>query len=453
MEGVNRKKSKNIVKGFQRWVGRRDKNPNLQALKNHQSNNNSHESNLEIKTEKLAKENQEEEEQRTKNLEKKAFARSIFVPNDVHSWDEPALERSPFPITHSPVPVAKLVQNDETQSLDDSKGLHKKPKFRLDFNNNGHTTPKELPINLDQVPFEPPQQQFPIPRCPSRVFCERRASIVSDITTTDFFGKPANVASTNDDSMSTLGFMEKQPRERSNSLTNFENLQQVMEFFPSVQKSHVQILLRKNSIRTAMNILAEESNPNDFPIPDVMERIESAEIKNPNSEAIRVEPIEGSEFAKGPTMVSATDNPSYPPEFFGSNGPSPMETNLNEDERISSLAQTNPYLPFSKLEEDKDLQQAIKYPTTSSTDCTSQEKIESDGPLPMDILLNGDTGRSSLSRANSYISFSEFEKEHKDLQQAMEIFPNGDKARVNFLLRQHTLGTVLVMLASESECE
>mmetsp|Transcript_29998 Transcript_29998/g.45486 ORF Transcript_29998/g.45486 Transcript_29998/m.45486 type:complete len:365 (+) Transcript_29998:194-1288(+) len=300
----------------------------------------------------------------------------LFVINDDQNSKGPDLsDKKP-----SPLPSAEK---------GDSKESDKEPSFRLnmtflkDEEAPKYPTMNDIPRNI----IEPQQENFHLsmPRRPSSVFCDRRSSIVSDITTPEFPGKLSNP---NDSG--TIDLPEIPVARRSASFTDLENLHQVLEFFPSVQKGRVETLLRKNSVRTALNILAEESNHDDFPMPEVMERT----------------PTENTIVPKKEPILSST-NFTKPPPTDNQVGLSQMEILLNDD--------------------------------------TSKE--------PSDNLLDDNENRTGLSRANSLISFSEFEKEHQNLQQAMDIFPDANKARVNFLLRQHTLGTVMLMLASENGCE
>lgn len=191
-------------------------------------------------------------------------------------------------------------------------------------------------------------------------------------------------------------------------LENLQDLQQILEVFPNADRSHAAQLLKRRSIRTAMIVLAEESlnNEEDFHL-DMSCRSAATPSSLPvDNDAY--DPATGGYRDVGIPVDSA--NPGRGPSV----------------EYISSPAPTDDDKPSGVIRGP-----SVEYVPTP---------VQSDDRKPSGV----------MRRSNSFSSMAEFEGDVKGLDAVMEIFPEAEQGRSKYLLRQYSLSTVLMILASES---
>lgn len=191
-------------------------------------------------------------------------------------------------------------------------------------------------------------------------------------------------------------------------LDNLQDLQQILEVFPYADRNHAAQLLKRRSIRTAMIVLAEESlnNEEDFHLD-----MSSRSAATPSSLPVENEVYDlatGGYRDVGIPVDSTTPGRGPSVEYISSPGPT-------DDDKLSGVIRgpSVEYVPTPVLSEDR---------------------------KPSGV----------MRRSNSFSSMAEFEGDVKGLDAVMEIFPEAEQGRSKYLLRQYSLSTVLMILASES---
>jgi len=254
------------------------------------------------------------------------------------------------------------------------------------------------------------------------------------------------------DSMNTDNFAFATKRSnralcRSSSFTDFEKLQQIqqaLDVFPKISHNRVKQVLREKSFCSAMNVLAEESaevereDTDDFkPPPSITENKGAIVEENPRREANTT------------AVTAAVDN----------NHNNDDQVKQCEEENDNGLRPMIERLP-STLWRNSKTHHPI-YPNLSNFDSSqiSQKSLQVDDDektfnnnVVKFLLPNLPTlTRSKKARSNSFTSISTFDRDHVDLEQIQEIFPAVEPRRANYLLRQYSMSTVMVMLASEND--
>jgi hypothetical protein len=219
------------------------------------------------------------------------------------------------------------------------------------------------------------------------------------------------------DENNPMGTKTTPRRIRSSSFDDLETLQQLLEVFPNASPGRAKELLKRSSIRTAMNVLAEESYNDET----------AFRISGTSSMSVVPEGDDGS-FHERPQQQRQSQSP---PQF--------------RQHGVQHVAGPPP-----------DQQSSFKARKLAADDRNRLPPAQHvDGPPPDRDPSFSDRKpaarhQPSIRRRNSFTSLSEFEGDAPGLDTILEVFPTADEARSKYLLRQHSISTVLMILASES---